>query len=421
MPSSWSIDNKTAIYIMTIIITLGGLLSYQGLPKEQFPEVVFPQILVNTIYPGTSPKDMENLVTKQIEKQVKGINGVKKVTSSSIQNFSMVNVEFGTDVDVAEAKQKVKDAVDKAKSELPTDLPKDPDVMSIDISQVPIMNINISGDYELSRLKKYADDLKDKVEGMKEITRVDIVGALDREIQINVDMYKSALANVTMSDIEMAVKYENMTIPGGQVDMGNMKRALSISGEFKSVAEIGNIVIRGGTGAIVYLKDIAEVKDAFAEQESFARLDGKNVITLNVIKRSGENLINAADRIAATIEEMKEVANLFGIPKDSKQYQDMLNGRQAEIDEFHENLGLVYSDTFDNGLKWKTAKLEKVTKFVDSLILDPKNPNSKKIPAVIVKIYFTNNLNRFVIVLDDVFPIGNLWKTGNRIYMKKLK
>jgi multidrug efflux pump len=314
MPSSWSIDNKTAIYIMTIIITLGGILSYQGLPKEQFPEVVFPQILVNTLYPGTSPKDMENLITKQIEKQVKGINGVKKVTSSSIQNFSMVNVEFGTDVDVAEAKQKVKDAVDKAKSELPSDLPKDPDVMSIDISQVPIMNINISGDYELSRLKKYADDLKDKVEGMKEITRVDIIGALDREIQVNVDMYKAALANVTMGDIEMAIKYENMTIPGGQVDMGNMKRALSISGEFKNVNEISNIVIRGGTGAVVYLKDIAEVKDAYAEQESFARLDGKNVITLNVIKRSGENLINAADRIAATIEEMK--AKDF--PKDLK-------------------------------------------------------------------------------------------------------
>ncbi len=314
MPSSWSIDNKTAIYIMTIIITLGGILSYQGLPKEQFPEVVFPQILVNTLYPGTSPKDMENLVTKQIEKQVKGINGVKKVTSSSIQNFSMVNVEFGTEVDVAEAKQKVKDAVDKAKSDLPSDLPKDPDVMSIDISQVPIMNINISGDYELSRLKKYADDLKDKVEGMKEITRVDIIGALNREIQINVDMYKAALANVTMGDIEMAIKYENMTIPGGQVDMGNMKRALSISGEFKNVSEISNIVIRGGTGAVVYLKDIAEVKDAYAEQESFARLDGKNVITLNVIKRSGENLIDAADRISATIEEMK--AQNF--PKDLK-------------------------------------------------------------------------------------------------------
>lgn len=313
-PSSWSIDNKTAIYIMTIIITLAGIMSYQGLPKEQFPDVVFPQIMINTLYPGTAPKDMESLVTKHIEKQVKGITGVKKVTSNSIQNFSMVMVEFGTDVDVPDAKVKVKDAVDKAKTDLPNDLPKDPDIIAIDISQVPIMNINIAGNYDLDRLKKYADEVKDKVEGMKEITRVDIVGALDREIQINVDMYKAALANVTMFDIENAVKYENMTIPGGQVDMGNMKRSLSISGEFKNIEQIKNIVIRGGTGAIVYLKDIADVKDDFKEQESFARMDGKNVITLNVIKRTGENLINAADKIRATLDEMKETT----FPKELK-------------------------------------------------------------------------------------------------------
>lgn len=309
-PSSWSIDNKTSIYILTIIITMAGVLSYQNLPKEQFPDVVFPQIMVNTLYPGTSPSDMESLVTKQIEKQVKGIAGVKKVTSNSIQNFSMVNVEFGTNVDVAQAKQKVKDAVDKAKSDLPTDLPKEPDVIDIDISQVPIMNINISGDYDLDRLKKYADDVKDKIEGMKEITRVDMVGALDREIQINVDMYKAALANITMSDIEMAVKYENMTIPGGQVDMGNMKRSISITGDFKQVNEIENIVIRGGTGAVAYLKDIAEIKDAFKEKESYARMDGKNVITLNVIKRTGANLINAADNIRKTLDEMKSNSTL---------------------------------------------------------------------------------------------------------------
>ncbi len=312
-PSSWAIDNKTSIYILTIIITLAGLLSYQNLPKEQFPDVVFPQIMVNTLYPGTSPSDMESLITKQIEKQVKGIVGVKKVTSNSIQNFSMVNVEFGTTVDVPQAKQRVKDAVDKAKADLPSDLPKEPDVIDIDISQVPIMNINISGDFDLVKLKKIADDVQDRVEGMKEITRVDMIGALDREIQINVDMYKAALANITMNDIDMAVKYENMTIPGGQIDMGNMKRSISISGDFKDVSEIENIVIRGGTGAIAYLKDIAEVKDAFKEKESYARMDGKNVITLNVIKRTGANLINAADNIRAALDEMTASSSLKGL------------------------------------------------------------------------------------------------------------
>lgn len=312
--SSWAIDNKTTIYVLTIIITLAGLMVYNNLPKEQFPEVVFPQIMVNTVYPGTTPADIENLVTKPIEKQVKSIAGVKKITSNSIQDFSSVMVEFGTDVDVPDAKQKVKDAVDKAKSDLPVDLPQQPDVLDIDISQVPIMNIHLSGDFSLDKLKSFAEVVKDKVEALKEITRVDIVGALDREIQINVNMYKMEAANVTMMDIENAIRYENMTISGGQLNFDELKRSIAVSGEFKDVVQIGDIVIRGGTGAVVYLKDIAEINDGFEEQESYARLSKQNVITLNVIKRSGENLLIANDYIRAITSDLQK--NTF--PKDLK-------------------------------------------------------------------------------------------------------
>lgn len=164
-PSSWSIDNKTSIYILTIIITLVGLLSYNNLPKEQFPEVKFPSILVTTIYPGTSPTDMEKLVTKQIEKQIKTIVGVKKVKSNSVQDFSVINVEFNTDQNVDLALQRVKDAVDKAKNDLPQNLPAPPQVRDIDVSQMPIMQVHVSGDLPLDKMKKYADDLKDESKG----------------------------------------------------------------------------------------------------------------------------------------------------------------------------------------------------------------------------------------------------------------
>lgn len=297
--SNWSIDNKTSIFILTIIITLVGLVSYNSLPKEQFPEVKFPSILVTTAYPGTAPNDMEKLVTKQIEKQMATITGVKKIKSNSVQDFSVINVEFNTDQDVDLALQRVKDAVSKAKNDLPDNLPQDPQVTDIDASQFPIMQVHVSGDLPLDKMKKYADQLQDEIEALKEITEARMAGELEREIQINVDMYKAEVANITLYDIRSAVQSENMTISGGLVDMEGLKRSISVKGEYKDPSKIGDIVIRGQTGATVYLKDIAEVKDDFKEKESFARLEHENVITLNVIKKSGENLIDASDKIKA--------------------------------------------------------------------------------------------------------------------------
>jgi multidrug efflux pump subunit AcrB len=311
-PTSWAIDNKTTIYLLTIFITLAGILTYRSIPKEQFPDIVIPTIYVSTVYPGAAPKDVENLVSKNIEKQIKSIAGVKKVTSTSIQDFSSVVVEFNTNVDVPVAKQKVKDAVDRAKKDLPQDLPADPNVMEVEFSEMPILFVNIAGNYSLDELKKYAEELQDKIEGMKEITRVDMVGALEREIQVNVDMYKAAAAKISIGDIERTLNYENLTISGGSVELDDMKRSLSVSGEFKDIEEIKNSVINGQTGAHLYLKDIAEVVDAHKTQESYGRLNHKNVITLNVIKRGGENLINASDEIQEIIAEMK--ANK--LPKD---------------------------------------------------------------------------------------------------------
>lgn len=304
-PSSWSIDNRTAIYILTVLITLAGLITYINLPKEQFPEVKMPQIIVQTFYPGTSPENMENLVTKPIEKEVQGLTGVKKVTSNSFQDFSIVIVEFNTDVDVTEAKRNVKDAVDKARVDLPQNLPNEPEVTDVDISELPILYVNISGNYDLNKLKDYADEMQDRIEELKEIKDVQMVGALEREIQVNVDMYKMAAAGFTFSDIENAIAYENVSSTPGQVSMNNSKRILTIRNEFKTAKEMENIIVKNQYGKSLYLRDLADVVDGFEEQESYARLDGKNVITLNVIKAKGQNLIEASDKIMALIADMQ--------------------------------------------------------------------------------------------------------------------
>lgn len=305
-PTSWSIDNKVAIYVATAIICLAGMMTYNSLPKENFPEVVFPQIYVATVYPGAAPSDVENLISKQIEKQVKSIAGVKKITSNSVQDFSNVIIEFETNVEVKEAKREVKEAVDKAKQDLPNDLPDDPQVVDIDISEVPIMNVNLSGDFDLQTLKKYAEQMQDRIETLSELRRVDIVGALDREIQINLDMFKAAQAGVSMDDISSAIGFENRIISGGQLSVDGMKRSLSVNGEYINADQIANTVIGSIKGGKIYLKDVAEVIDTHKEQESFARLDGKNVVTLNIIKRGGENLIHASDKINVIVKEFED-------------------------------------------------------------------------------------------------------------------
>jgi multidrug efflux pump len=305
-PSSWAIDNKTAIYIVVFIITLMGISSYNSLPKESFPDIVVPKFFVSTVYAGNSPSNIENTITKPLEKKLKSIPGVKKLTSNSMQDVSLITVEFNTSVTIDKARQQIKDKVDEAKSDLPSGLTRQPFVKELAFSELPIMYINIAGDMDLQKLKEYADDLKDKIEGLKEITEVKMVGAPDREIQVNLDMYKMQALQLGMGDLERAIGSENITISGGQIPMDGTKRTISVKNEFKKIDELGNLIINSQSGARVYLKDFAQIIDTVAETQSYARLGGKNVITLNVIKRAGENLISASDKIKEAIDELKE-------------------------------------------------------------------------------------------------------------------
>ncbi len=313
-PTTWSIRNKTSIYLMMVFVSLAGVFQFVTLPKEQFPDIVIPTIYVQTIYVGNSPKDIENLVSRPIEKQIKGITGakIKKTTSTSQQDFSAIMVEFDTDVKTDVALQKVRDAVDKAKKDLPTDLTEEPTVLEVSFSEQPIMYVNLSGDYDLVRLKEYADELQDRLEELPQINRVDLVGAPEREFQINVDNARMQASNITFDDIANAVGRENLDISGGLLEVGNMKRNLQLKGQFKTAFDIQQVIVRNTGGAPIYLKDIAYIVDTVKEKESYARLNGKNVITLNIIKRAGENLIETSDDVKAIVEDLKRTQ----FPKD---------------------------------------------------------------------------------------------------------
>ncbi|MBX2898480.1 MAG: efflux RND transporter permease subunit [Cyclobacteriaceae bacterium] len=312
--TSFSLRNGTMVMFLAVMFVGFGILTYNSLPKDSYPEVKQPTIYIGTAYPGNSPIDMENLVTRPIEKEVNSISEVDKIQSTSVQDYSTIIIEFDPEISVEDALTKVKDAVDKAKPELPTDLPQDPNIFEINFSEFPIMNINLSGNYELEQLKKFAEYLEDEIEKLSEISRADIRGIDDKEVKIKVDPYELESRLLNFSDIENAVSAENVTMSGGNVLDAGVRRTIRVVGEFESPADLEDIVIKHEKGNIVYLRDVATVEFDYVEKQSYARLRKEPVVMVDVVKRSGENLLIATDKIRAIIDKAK--ADVF--PKDLK-------------------------------------------------------------------------------------------------------
>jgi len=308
--TTYALKNKNTMFLITFAIILFGTLAYNSLPKELMPEINIPTVIIQTVYPGNPPADMENLVTKVIEKEIKTIKGIDNISSTSTQDVSMIIIEFNFDVDIKDALQDVKDAVDKAKSDLPDDLPQDPLVKDIDLSEMPVININLSGDFSLEELKDYAEFLQDEIESVYEISKVNIKGIEDRELQINVDPLKLDAYQLSFTDIENAINSENVSISGGEIKMGGIRRSIRVVGEYKNIKEIENTIVKSNKGNIVYLRDVAEVIDTYAEPKSFARLDKQPVVSLQVIKKSGENLLSAVDQINEILKEGRKTGDL---------------------------------------------------------------------------------------------------------------
>jgi multidrug efflux pump subunit AcrB len=298
--TDWAVNNRVTVGVLTVIILIAGLMSYRAMPAESFPEITQPTIYVGTPYPGNSPVDIERLITRPLEKELNSVSGINKITSSSVQGYSSIQVEFDFSVSVSDALQKVKDKVDAARSsaDFPSDLPADPNVFEFNISElVPIMNINLSGEYTGDQLENYAEYLKDKIEDLSSISAVDIRGIDNKEVKILVDLAKMESLNISFNDIAGAIQNENMSISGGDLLVDGYRRNVRVLGEFESLGDIQNIIVKHEKGAIVYLRDIASVTFGEVERESFARQYNDPVVTLDIKKRSGENLILASENI----------------------------------------------------------------------------------------------------------------------------
>ena len=307
--STWSINNRMTVFVLIVLIFTAGIFSYRSMPREAYPEIVIPEIYVSTPYPGNSALDIEKLITRPLEKEINGISGVDDIISTSIEGFSTIQVKFDFSVTPTEALRKVKDKVDAAMTDkdFPKDLPVEPNVMELNFAELmPIMNINLSGDFSMDQLKEYGEYLEDAIEKVPEISKVDIRGIQDKEMEISVDLYKMELSQISFYDIATAIQNENMTVSGGDLLEDGIRRNVRVVGEFRTAKEIEDIIVKQENFNIVYLRDIADVNFQEQEKESYAREYLKPVVMLDVRKRGGENLINASEQIDVIIAEAQE-------------------------------------------------------------------------------------------------------------------
>jgi multidrug efflux pump len=299
-----AIKKSLTIFVLIFLIIFVGFMSYVSMPRESAPDIEIPYIIVKTIYFGVSPSDMETLITNPLEKKLKKLKNVEEIMSTSGDSFSSISIEFKTDVDIEDALRRVKEKVDEAKPDLPADA-EDPEVIEINLSEIPIMIINVSGEYGLVKLKEVAELLKDRIETVKGVLDVILSGGLEREIQVIVDKEKLKKYGLSLNQISSVVSAENINIPGGNIDIGNAKYLIRIPGEFEEINEINNIIVDAPDGKPIYIRDIATVKDAFKEKETYSRLNNKESVSLSVQKRSGQNIIHIAQKVKKILQEEK--------------------------------------------------------------------------------------------------------------------
>ena len=317
-----AIKNRTTVAVLGLIIVILGVSSYIALPREAFPDIPVPHILISTFYEGVSPEDIESSVTMKIEKELTGIRGVKQVLSTSAEGMSMIDVEFTPDVRTEVALQRVRDRVDLARGELPDDV-KEPVVKEINIAEFPIIYISISGGVSPVQLKEIADELQDALETLPGILKVNVLGALEPEIRLEFDPERMAMYNLVISDIMSLIPTENVNISAGGLETAGTRFNVRVPAEFVSAEEVDHLLIATRNGRPIYLADVANVRAAFKDRSTISRLNGVDNVTLTIQKRIGANVVHVSDAVRAALAKAQEQvpgAVKFDITYDMSKY-----------------------------------------------------------------------------------------------------
>lgn len=299
-----ALKRPATVLALLVVIVIAGFYCYITLPRESFPDITIPYVFVTTTYEGVAPADMEKLITIPIERKLKGLSDVEKIGSTSEEGLSTVAIEFLPTVDIDDAVQKVRDKVNEAKNDLPPELPDDPVIEEVNISDIPVIRVVLSGPFSLRRLKTFADDLEERIESIPGVLDARVTGGLEREIHVEFDLNRVAAYNVPFSSLINAVQRGNVNMPSGSMDIGPTKYLVRVPEDFKHPSEIFSLVAFVHEGRQVYLRDLAVIQDSYKDPLTRSRINGQQSVTIAVLKRSGENIIRVVDEVKQIVNEM---------------------------------------------------------------------------------------------------------------------
>src|SRR5688572_19233588 len=282
-----------------------GVVSMGRLGIDLFPDVSFPFVNVSVVYPGASPEEVETLVTKPIEDAVAGINGVKRVQSSSTESLSMIGVELRLEVDAQDAAAEVREKVAAIRSRLPREV-EDPTIVRFDVAGLPIMTFAVGSSQasDVTR-RQIEDDLKPLIEQIDGVAAVEVNGGDVREIQVDLDPRRLEALGLPVSLVAEKLSAENLDLPGGRMTREGQTIALRTKGEFQTVDEIEQVILRSDGGSTVRIRDVGRVVDGFEERTSTTRLNGADAVSFSIKKQSGANTAAIAERVHATLARVR--------------------------------------------------------------------------------------------------------------------
>lgn len=319
----YAIRFRTAVFVLMFNLVIAGLIAFQAMPREMTPDIEIPVVVVQVPYPGASPSDIEQLILTPVEKEMKDLKDVNKMTGAAYEGAAVVTIEFSPKANIDESLQSVRDRMSRVRPTLPADI-QDPTTQEVSFSDFPILIVNISGEYSPERLKRFAKDLQEDVDAVEGVLQARLSGGLEEQFRISIDPEAAAARKVGLGAVVRAIQAENINLPGGLVELDRTSYLLRTPADFRGAEQLREVVVKAPGRKAVRLVDVAKIERAFVKPSTYARMNGRNCVSLQITKRTGSNIISVVDGV-------KEIVDDYRLKAPTGTEMKLLNDQSVEI------------------------------------------------------------------------------------------